>query len=160
MQSPNQLPRHSRGECSLQHVGGMEGWKQRRAVFFNQIYHWQGCLLCADTSNLSPPYCEFGEISQTAQHYQHQPWLSFVDEEHLGGQGEKGDLSHCIPVILSCCKALEGAAEGEGCSSSQQLNTNHRRTRLFAPMIILKEAQGSLNKTLKALSVLCIPFCV
>lgn len=131
-----------------------------KSSVFNQIYHWQGCLLCADTSNLSPPYCEFGEISQTAQHYQHQPWLSFVDEEHLGGQGEKGDLSHCIPVILSCCKALEGAAEGEGGSSSQQLNTNHRRTRLFAPMIILKEAQGSLNKTLKALSVLCIPFCV
>lgn len=54
VQSPNQLPRHSRGECSLQHVGGMEGWKQRRAVFLTRFI--TGRDVCsALTPLISPP---------------------------------------------------------------------------------------------------------
>lgn len=54
------------------------------------------------------------------QRYQNKPLLSFLEEEYfeVGGR-EKGDLSRCIPVILSCCSAL-------------QLNTSHGRAEIVA----------------------------
>lgn len=83
------------------------------------------------------------------QHYQNKSLLSFLEEEYFevgeGGRREKGDLSGCIPVILSCCSALDGVCGrwGQGCGSSLQLNTSHGGAEIVAcALVTLEAAQG------------------